>query len=247
MNTTGKSSASEVCLSLLLTAVSPLQGMLDRPGITHEFCNRQGLRILRSDGFTRYADFLELFGKELDCGVYWADQGWKNVHHYFDPMTGKGLWHFASARQQFAVYYRMALFSLRRMELGRAVFLLGAAAHLVQDMCVPHHARAKMLDGHKQYEAWVEKRFCGYAVENGGIYGEGRAACSLLYANATVAADYFDAVKLAEDGASYHKATEILLPLAQRTTTGLLWHFANEAVKCGVDMTAAADKYKFAA
>lgn len=244
MNTTGKTSASEICLHLLLTAISPLQGMLDRPGITHEFCNRQALHILRSDGFARYADFLQLFRQEIDCGVYWADQGWKNVHHYFEPTSGKGLWHFASARHEFAVYYRMAVFSLRRADLRRAAFLLGAAAHLVQDMCVPHHARAKMLDGHKQYETWVEKRFNRYAVNSRGVYGEGRAACSLLVANAVVAADFFDSVRREDDEASYHRTTEILLPLAQRTTAGLLWHFANEAVKAGIDMTTAVAEHK---
>ncbi|MDT8902153.1 zinc dependent phospholipase C family protein [Anaeroselena agilis] len=239
MKTTGKATASEVCLRLLLAAVSPLQGMLDRPGITHGFCNRQALQILRGDGFTRYAEFLQLFGQELDCGVYWADQGWKNIHHYFEPTSGKGLWHFANARQQFAAYYRTALLSLRRADPRRAAFLLGAAAHLVQDLCVPHHARAKMLDGHKQYETWVEKRFDRYAVNTRGVYGEDHPACSLLVANAVIAADFFDSVKREEDETAYHKTTEILLPLAQRTTAGLMWHFANEAVKAGIDMTTA--------
>ncbi len=229
----------EACLHIFLTAVSPLQGMLDRPGVTHEFCNRQALQILRSDGFTSYADFLQQFQRELNLGVYWADKGWKNIHHYFEPGSGKGLWHFANALDQFEAYYRLALTALRQTDPRKAVFWIGAAAHLVQDLCVPHHARAKMLDGHKQYETWAEKCCSRYAVNAQGVYGEGRAACSLLVANAVVAADFFDMVVRENDETSYHKATAVLLPLAQRTTAGLLRHFAGEAATAGIEMTAA--------
>jgi phospholipase C len=227
----------EACLRLFLTAVSPLQGMLDRPGVTHEFCNRQALQILRNDGFTLYADFLRQFQQELNLGVYWADKGWKNIHHYYEPGSGRGLWHFATALDQFEAYYRLALAALRQADPRKAVFWVGAAAHMTQDLCVPHHARAKLLDGHKQYEIWAEKRCGRYAVNGQGVYGEGRAACALLVANAVVAADFLEMVVQENDESSYHQATAVLLPLAQRTTAGLLRHFAEEAAKAGMSMT----------
>jgi phospholipase C len=233
----------ETCLHLFLAAVSPLQGVLDRPGVTHEFCNQQALEILRADGFTRYADFLQQFRQELNRGVYWADKGWKNIHHYYVPGSGRGLWQFAGAIDQFAAYYRLALHTLRRGDLSKAAFLVGAAAHLVQDLCVPHHARAKMFDGHKQYESWAAEQCADYAVASQGVYSEGRPAYCLLEANAAAAADFLDAVNHEGDEAGYRRATAVLLPLAQRTTAGLLWRFADEAAKAGA---MAADKQRLA-
>jgi hypothetical protein len=80
----------EVCLNLALAAISPLQAFIDQPGITHEFCNQQALQILRNDGLTRQADFFSRHLKELNLGVYWADKGWRNANHYFEPLTGRG-------------------------------------------------------------------------------------------------------------------------------------------------------------
>lgn len=238
MKTMQKFVPGEACLHLFLAAVSPLQGMLDRPGVTHEFCNLQALQILRSDGYSRYADFLGRYQRELTLGVYWADKGWKNIHHYYEPTSGRGLWNFAGAIDQFAVYYRLALRTLRQGDKSRAAFLIGAAAHLVQDLCVPHHARAKMFDGHKQYESWAATNCADYAVAARGVYGEGKAAFGLLEANAAVAADFLGDVCREGDEAGYRRATAVLLPLAQRTTAGLLWRFA-AAAEAGAVMTAA--------
>jgi Zinc dependent phospholipase C. len=238
MNPLVKAIPVEACLHLFLTAVSPLQGMLDRPGITHEFCNRQALQILRNDGFTRYADFLQQYQQELNRGVYWADEGWKNIHHYYEPCSGRGLWHFAGALDNFAAYYRMALYALRQGDQSRAAFFIGAAAHLVQDVCVPHHARAKLLDGHKHYEVWAANRYADYAVAAQGVYGEGREPGWLLTVNAGAAADFLDLVTGEAGEPGYHRATTVLLPMAQRATAGLLARFAAEAAKLGLDRMA---------
>lgn len=220
----------DTCFHLLLTTVSPLQTVLDRPGVTHEFCNRQAIIILKNDGFASYADLLAKYRRELDLGVYWADKGWKNIHHYLDPLTGKGLWQFANAVVTFESYYRAALAAGWRRDPARAAFFLGAAAHLVQDLCVPHHARARLFDGHKQYETWVEERREHYSIANCGLYSEGLPAASLLLANARIAADFLDWTGPESSETERRQATEVLLALAQRTTAGLLWHFA-EAIK----------------
>lgn len=220
-------------LRFLLTCASPLQSFFDHPGTTHEFCNRQGLSILRNDGFGEYADFLQSYGRELDLGVIWADKGWKNAHHYYDPATGRGLWPFASALRVFDIYYQTALYFASQSKFDKAVFFVGAAAHLVQDLCVPHHARAKLLDGHKQFEIWVQERCAGYAVIDRGVYCEDRPAALLLAANANAAADYFDWVRHEGDMTRFHQVAAAMLANAQRTTAGLLRHFAEEAAKAG--------------
>jgi phospholipase C len=212
-------------VKLLLATTGPLQGLFDLPGITHEFCNRQALAILRRDGFIRCAGFLQRYQAELNAGVYWADEGWKNVGHYLEAGSGAGLWRFPSAVEDFRCYFGQALQQARRGCGRRAAFFLGAAAHLLQDLCVPHHARAKVLDGHKQYELWVKANYTRYAVETGGLYHQAPPSHSLLLQNAAVAADMFGWVAADGTELSYHKATAILLPRAQRTTAGLYLQF----------------------
>ncbi|MHC1746559.1 MAG: zinc dependent phospholipase C family protein [Negativicutes bacterium] len=221
---------AEACLHLVLTAISPFQTVLDQPGLTHEFCNYQAFSILQNDGFVKYSNFLSSYALELNMGVYWADKDWKNAHHYFEPSSRKGLWHFTNALDNFKLYYQLALKSAKRHNVKKAVFLLGAAAHLMQDLCVPHHARVKLFNGHKPYEIWAQERRGKYAVTTQGVYQEGRSPSSLMINNAVAAADFFDWVRHEGDDSFYHKATEILLPLAQRSTAGLFRSFASEVL-----------------
>jgi|GEM_PF-390832 len=210
---------------LMLTAISPFQKLFDSPGTTHEFCNQQALTILHNDGFDLYAQFLTTYMTELNAGVYWADKGWRNVSHYFEPSSGKGLWQFATAIEIFHSYYQQSINSMHGKNYRQAVFFLGAAAHLVQDLCVPHHARGKIFSGHKEYESWVQQRYTNYAVEGNGIYSEDSKLATQLLGNASVAADLFDWVNPGRGTMNYHDATTILLPLAQRSTSGLFLKF----------------------
>lgn len=210
---------------IVLTAISPFQKLFDPPGITHEFCNQQAITILHHDGFDLYAQFLTLYMAELNAGVYWADKGWRNVSHYFEPSSGKGLWRFATAMETFHSYYQQGIKNIHQANYGPAVFFLGAAAHLAQDLCVPHHARAKVFSGHKEYESWVQQNYMNYAVEANGIYDEGSNLSTQLINNAVVAADLFDWVNLDKNAVNYHDTTAVLLPLAQRSTAGLFLKF----------------------
>jgi phospholipase C len=223
-----KTTPTNTCLHLVLSAISPFQSVLDQPGLTHEFCNCQALAILKNDGFAKPAAFLSAYEFELNRGGYWADKGWKNAYHYFEPCSGKGLWHFSNAVEHFKLYYQLALKSAKRYNIKNAVFFLGAAAHLLQDLCVPHHVRIKLFHGHKPYELWVQERRGKYAVATQGIYQEGSSPSALLIDNAVAAADFFDWVRYEGDDAFYHKSTAVLLPMAQRSTAGLFQNFAGQ-------------------
>lgn len=212
---------------LLLTTASPLQGIIDRPSITHEFCNLQAVKILRQDGLEHYADWMSQYMNELNAGVLWADEGWRNVSHYFHPITRKGLWQFSTAWEEFGQYMARAGKLMRRRNVRKAMFFLGAAAHLVQDMCVPHHTQLKMLTGHKQYETWAKEHYADYGVNTHGIYREGKPVRSMILHNALISADLLQWVQSGVSETSYHKATAILLPLAQRTTAGLFLQFCS--------------------
>lgn len=210
---------------LFLAAVSPLQSFLDQPGVAHEFCNRQAAAILANAGYTDAAQLMNSYMTELNAGVYWADKGWKNVCHYYEPAGGKGLWQFSHAIEAFDNYYRQALTLLSRGSIQDAVFFLGASAHLLQDLCVPHHARARIFNGHKEYESWVKQHFLQYAVNEQAVFASHGPIKRVLLANAAMAADLYDWVDLEQGGCKYHEVTRIALPEAQRTTATLLLQF----------------------
>lgn len=213
-------------VKLALATTGPIQSLLDRPGITHAFCNRQAIAILRNDGHSQFAALLEQYLPELDAGVFWADTGWKNVGHYYNPATGQGLWRFPSALEEFERYYEIAAVNALRRDWKKAFFYLGAATHLIQDVCVPHHVCGKVLDGHKQYEQWAEAHRERYAVVDCGLYMEGQPINRLLQQNAAIAADLLSWVAADSSKFLYRRATEIALPLAQRSTAGLYHQFA---------------------
>ncbi|SMD04515.1 zinc dependent phospholipase C family protein [Sporomusa malonica] len=209
---------------LLLAAVSPFQGLFDQPSVTHEFLNKQAVTILLSDGANDCAAFFKTYLPQLNAGVYWADSGWKNVSHYYEPLTGKGLWRFATALDDFSAYFKAALTYAWQNNLAKSAFFLGAAAHLLQDLCVPHHARARLFSGHKEYEIWVRDNLSSFAVQNEGLYLANTDPYSLLINNAVIAADYLDWVT-EENHTRFHTVTTHLLPRAQRTTAGLFERF----------------------
>lgn len=227
--TQGKALTVAGGVKLLLSTTGPLQNFFDPPSTTHEFCNRQALAILRRDGFSSCAGLVQRYLKEINAGVYWADEGWKNVGHFFQIGADKGLWRFPTAIDEFRCYYSQALYKARRGDAAKSAFYLGAAAHLLQDLCVPHHARVKLLAGHQQYESWAQSHCREYAVDGGGIYHEDRCTHGLLHQNAKVAADLIDWVGADAGVVSYHNATTILLPLAQRTTAGLFLQYFTAA------------------
>jgi len=215
---------------LLLVTASPLQRFIDKPAITHSFCNIQALRILSKDEALPCSVFFDTHVKEINNGGYWADSQWKNIDHYLEADTGRGIWPFGNALDIFQQYFACALREARQGKRRRAAFFLGAAAHLVQDMCVPHHARGRMFNGHQDYEAWAMKNCMNYAVESLGVYLPGSKVVEYILRNAGAAAGMLDAVDAEKGRLDYDGVTSITLPLAQRTTAGLFEHFHRVAI-----------------
>ena len=209
----------------LLATASPLQYFIDKPSVTHDFCNKQALQILVRDGILSNIDFFTSHIHEINAGVNWADCHWKNVDHYLNPDTGKGIWPFGNALDTFRRYFSIAARSTRRGDRRKAAFFLGAAAHLVQDLCVPHHARGLMFNGHHEYESWAMQHYSSYIVNHTGIYLQNKRTDDFLLSNSLIAADLLPAVDIEHDCLNYDAVSHIVLPLAQRSTAGLFEYF----------------------
>ncbi|MGB9802358.1 MAG: zinc dependent phospholipase C family protein [Desulfofundulus sp.] len=206
-----------------LAVAAPLQNLVDRGGITHTFCNQQALDILEQDGLQEQARLLRKHLVTFNQGTLWADRGWKCFAHYLDPHSGRGLGCWPDAAGECEEYFQHALFYWHKGRKDLAIFYLGVAAHLVQDLCVPHHACGIAFNGHQRYEAWVQNH-CGlFRISRGGYYQVASHAGDWVYTNARVARDYYPRVNT-----DYQETTRVLLGLAQRTTAGFVAHFLSQ-------------------
>ena len=219
---------------VLLATASPLQRFVDKPAVTHAFCNVQALHILSCDALLPPVEFFGAYLSEINRGGYWADSQWKNIDHYLEAESGRGIWPFGNALDTFQQYFYWAIKEARRGNRRKAAFFLGAAAHLVQDLCVPHHARGRIFNGHQEYEVWAMKYCRDFAVNGLGIYLDGHRVGDLLLANARIASEMLDAVDLEKGIVDYEGVTAVALPLAQRSTAGLFEYFHRIALKSSV-------------
>lgn len=204
----------------------PVQGVKGASS-THSFIINQAIKILENDGYKKAARIFSIFDEQLENGVVWVDKGLKSACHYYDPDTGTGMWLWPSAAKKCAVFFHKSIHLWQRKKHAMAMFFLGAATHLVQDVCVPHHAACKMFNCHLEYENWVVKRKENYKVDSGGIYEISLNPEEWISENARLAKNYFHFVGNSSQ-AGYHKATEVLLPRAQYTTAGFFHNYYNQ-------------------
>ncbi|MHB9094541.1 MAG: zinc dependent phospholipase C family protein [Eubacteriales bacterium] len=213
---------------IVFAAAGPAQKLVQRPALTHVMCNLQAKIILFKDGFGEFAEIVDEFALYLNKGVIWADQGFRNMSHFLNPRTLRGLYGWTDAARECGVYWNKAVKDWRRQNFEKAFFNIGAAIHLVQDLCVPHHAMGILFDGHQEYEDWAEANRDEYKVEENGIYELGKYPADWLRSNAIVAAKRYHLVRGNATEQNYHKATVTLLPRAQRVTAGFLHYFLSK-------------------
>lgn len=194
-------------------------------GFTHILCNLQAIEILENDRFTKAANLFSQFLTHMEAGVIWADKGFKSITHHYDPETGLGKWGLANASQVYEGYFNKAIELWKSKRHHRSMFYLGAATHLLQDMCVPHHSRCVILDGHQEYEQWAEDHRQNYRVYDTGLYLEVKTPGDWMHHNALTSRHYYKHVQAGCSDDEYHYATNILLPLAQRSTGGFWLYF----------------------
>lgn len=94
---------------IILSAAGPAQKLVKKPGLTHTMCNRQAHIILFKDGYNELAAIIDEFGLYLDKGVSWADEGFKNMAHFLNPRTLRGLHGWTDAARECSLYWNKAV------------------------------------------------------------------------------------------------------------------------------------------
>ena len=207
---------------LLLASASPLQYFLDPPGVTHIHCLEQAYITLKHDGKEDVATLFNAHHSMLKKGLDWADRGWKNVNHFYSHPDKQGIIRWPGATSECQSYFNKAL-AIFPSNLDKGMFFLGAALHLVQDMCVPHHSIGVLFDGHKEFETWATQNWNRFPVKS-GLYLPFSHPAQWIDHNAKISGSLYPLVSVEEECTedSYYKASEILIPLTISTSAGFL-------------------------
>jgi phospholipase C len=196
----------------------------------HKFINIQALVILKNDGHSKAFNYYSNYIKDINAGAVWADQDYKSTNHFYNPDYDKGLFGFSNAHKECVRYYAQALTKYFEWDEKGAMFYLGAACHLLQDVTIPQHVNIKLLKHHRKYEQWVIKAYehhTEFKAFEGGIYL--RAIKDYMDYNSNIALKTYEKY-LAEENleTKFYKTTLVILITAQKTTAGLLLNFYND-------------------
>lgn len=212
----------------LFFAVNPIKKLLLKTNCTvHKFINIQAIRIIGKNG---YSEIKQFYKDNIDClnkGVTWADSDFKSSNHFYHYKEGRGLYGFSNALTESNKYYNNAVDYYKRGDLEKAIFYLGAAAHLIQDATVPQHVNNKLLNSHRGFELWIiSKLLSNYEFyEENGIKRYDSVSDYIknnaIYANLSY--EKYENVKDKEE--RYSKIAPLIIKEAQRTTAGLLIDF----------------------
>ena len=198
--------------------------------IVHQFINIKALEILKSDDYIKEAKFFTHYMPQLNRGAIWADQDFKSSNHFYNPDQKKGLFGRKNAMELGVEYYFKALSLWHSKQYKKAIFYLGAALHIMQDMCVPQHANIRLLDNHRQYETFIKHTYRHvkeFQVDRGAYLLD--SIEDYIRFNAGVAIKTYDhyhhipVLKL-----RYYKMTRCILPLAIKTTAGAMVMFFHD-------------------
>ena len=195
----------------------------------HQSINIESLQILYNDGYTNESDFFNHYIDNLNEGAVWADQDFKSSNHFYSPDKHKGMYGRSNALVLATDYYSKAIDFWYQDKFSDALFYLGAALHIIQDMTVPQHANIRLLDNHRQYETFVKRTYQynkDFKVETGAYLIS--SIEDYVWFNARVAMKvykHFHSIK--KDEERYYKIAKCTLPLAKRTTAGAMIMFYN--------------------
>ena len=196
----------------------------------HRIINIQALKILKNDGYAEEYVFFSSYISDIGQGAVWADQDFKSSNHFYNLYKRKGLYGRKSAMDLGVEYYNKSIKLWREGKFNRALFYLGAALHIVQDMTIPQHVNIRLLDNHRQYETFVKRTFNhvrDFQVERGAYLLD--SIEEYIRFNARIALKVHKRFKrITDDERRFHMVTKCALPLAKKTTAGAMVMFYND-------------------
>jgi len=205
----------------------------------HKFINIFAFKILRNDKYFDAYNILSCYIKEINDGVVWADQDFKSLSHFYNPVQKRGLYGRKSAMDLGVDYYNKAVFLWKHGEYSKSCFYLGACLHIIQDMVIPQHANIRLLDNHRQFETYVKRTYehiDEFHIDKGAY--RLKSIEHYIKFNARVALKIDKKFKyISDDETRFYRITRCIIPLAERTTAGAMVMFFNDIMESGMDFS----------
>lgn len=199
----------------------------------HIFINQHSLDVLLCSKYLKEYNFFKSYLENINEGAVWADQDFKSSSHFYNPYKKRGLYGRKSAIDLTNEYYIKSINQWRYGNKNKAMFYLGAAVHIVQDMTVPQHANIRLLDDHHQYESFVKKVYQdleGYCIQTTPYFLD--SIGDYVRFNTRVALKVHRRFKVIRGTeCKYVRTIRCTLPLAIRTSAGVLLLYYNEVSK----------------
>ena len=93
-----------------------------------------------------------------------------HMAHFHHPWSHRGYLSATSAADLTTRVFTMAVEHWQNGAKDTAIYHLGRALHLIQDIFIPHHAGISAVKGHGQLEQWLMEHWEQYQVFDGGYY-----------------------------------------------------------------------------
>ena len=196
----------------------------------HIFLNQYAIDILLNSKYIKEYNIINSYNWSINEGAVWADQDFKSSSHFYNPYKKRGLYGRKSAMNLAKEYYQNALNMWYSGDRRKAMFFLGAAAHIVQDMTVPQHANIRLLDDHHQYESFVKKVYkdlIGFTQES-NPYILNSIEDYVRFNSRMALKVYRKFNNIKENENRFFRIIKCTLPLAKRTTAGLFITFCRD-------------------
>ena len=224
----------------ILRAVNPIKKRIIKTEcIVHQAINNQSLHILRNDGYFDVYRLMSEYIDDINAGVVWADQDLKSSNHFYSPKTKRGLYGNSNAKNECESYYNRALNEFISGHIKASMFYLGAACHLVQDVTIPQHANVKLLKSHRSFESWIIKmhrRFHRFRAYNKGTYLNSIGRYIELNSRQAIRTHekYY---QIGNEYIRFYRIASVILPMAQKTTAGVMVKFYYDMQRLKAIMT----------
>lgn len=212
----------------VMSLIDPIKKLIiETHCMAHKYINNKALELLKNEGYIKQYNCLNIYIKNINEGVVWADQGFKSINHFYHFTRRKGLYGFSNLLNEAQQYCNLAHRYLDVGDISMSMFYFGAACHLIQDATVPHHANNKLLKHHRKFELFIIKNITlGHCFE--ARKGIKRYKTMKDYIeNNTLAANsaYYKYENIKEKDDRYMKVATLIIQEAQVTTAGFMLDF----------------------
>ena len=224
-------STYNIILTRLFQIANPIKKSIKKTECkVHIFLNQYALDILMNSKYIQEYNIISSYNLSINEGSIWADQDFKSSNHFYNPFKKRGLYGRKNAMDLAEEYYQEALNNWHYGDEEKAMFYLGAAAHIVQDMTVPQHANIRLLGNHHQYETYVNKVYkdlIGFTQESNPYILDNIE--DYIRFNSRMSLKVYRKFKnIRENENRYFRIIKCTIPLAKRTTAGLFITFCKD-------------------